>query len=420
MDDNTADWGGSPARVVLGCLLACTLGCGGEGVSGGEGGAGSVTQFEHDLWGREVFPRWFLLVVDDAPTDAARNLRQRLAEDLQGYFDDEAAAECSSGDPAIYRPIDWQLIVVGASGTLEPRFRAEEGLHPVGRDASPDMLAAFEEAGAQAILEMETSAVLPAIAEAELAHYLNLLAGAADPRSASEAELVVSVTSDAWPWGALALTRPDASSEHPAVAWTEPSFEVLLVEWSEDGLCASSGEDDRFTLPGLAPLEVRRVSRECYEESWLFDPQNGGHCFPGCLSRLPSATENGQVVCRVYGEFPADVDCEEQPGWTFLESTLSTIIGYQNWPVNLCELRQAEGAALEACIEDLACEGCEPSFCFRRPFTAEDEDDPAHQRPAPAADSAYCASEGLQSWERLRIVHGADQVGARIRVVCQE
>jgi hypothetical protein len=73
-------------------------------------------------------------------------------------------------------------------------------------------------------------------------------------------------------------------------------------------------------------------------------------------------------------------------------------------------------------MSDFACEGCEPSFCFRRSFTAEDGENPEHQRPTEAEDTPFCElfGDGEPLWERLRVVHGADQVGGFLRAVCQQ
>jgi hypothetical protein len=402
--------------ILLGLCSACS-----EVVSGVEPDARSVTQFEITRWGRLASQQWFLLVVDDAPTEAARRLREHLADDLVGFFDERpGACGISWSDPATYRPIDLRLIVVGSSGTLEPRFRDEEGLHALGEDASPALLAAFEAAGRQAILATETDEVRPSVGQFEVVHYMNLLGGESAPRSVAEAELAEVLPSPGWPFVGLAMTRPDASPEGPPLTWTSAVLDVRMLDWPEDGSCPVH-DHYRADVPAFYPLNGAWTSPDCYQEAEMFDGDTVQDCAPTCMSRLPAVDAAGQVACRVYGEFPLEVDCEDNPGWTFLESTASGLGLDEALEVNLCELHQAEGDALEACIHDFACEGCEPSFCFRRPFTNEDEDDPAHTRRTFAADSLACtALYGQQSWDRLRIVHGADQVGGLIRVVCQE
>jgi len=407
-----------PAAIgALVLICAC-----GDVVSGIDEDSGSVTQFEFRYWKSTAAPSWFLLVVDDAPTQAARTLRQRLAEDLRGYFDDLDAADCGiEADPAVYRPIDWRLIVVGASGTLEPRFRESEGLYAKGADASPDLLSAFEEAGGQAIVATEASEVLPFVGQYELVHYLNLVQGSAEPRNDAEAELVSVLSPEAWPAAAVAGTRLDVSSDvPPLISSVRPLWDVIMLDWGEDGY--SCPEHDRSDLvPAFDPLGVI-WSPGCWEDARVFESFFVADCVPACMNRLPKPDEAGRVACRVFGEFPEDVDCEDSAGWVFLEHTVTDYEGAEPWPVNLCELRQAEGAALDACVNDFGCEDCVSSFCFRRPFTEDDEDDPAHRRPTPAADSLYCPYYGntAASWSQFRMPHGADQVDGFIRIVCQE
>lgn len=402
--------------VALG-LLPLLIACQEEVVSGLADDAGAVSQFEFMLWRPGAPTIWTVLVIDDAPTEAARSLREHLVADLRGFFD-EADGCAVSADPASYRPIDHRLIIVGASGTLEPRFRDEEGLHAFGVDASPGLLVAFEQAAEAAILSMETAQVLPFVGVAELAHYANLVEGAELPRSPAEEELVgLFPGRGTYALAALASTRPDLSPEHLPVSSVKHLWALSLLHWPEDGSCPAlaHGEED---IPSLQRLAPRFSSPRCFEEATIFTVLNGKHTC-SCLPWAPPADAEGQVPCRVYGEFPADTDCEQMAGWTFLESTQSGYHGEDPWPVNLCELRQAEGAALDACVHDFACEGCEPSFCFRRAFTEADENDPAHERPTPAAD--HCdGPNGPLPLDRVRLVHGADQIGGAIRVICQK
>jgi|GEM_PF-2199707 len=412
-------WRRLACRVAFASLVALSCACG-QVVSGAQGDPGSVTQFEIVLSGSGAFEQWILLVVDDAPTEAARSLRLHLADDLRGFIDDLDAADCGIvADPAAYRPIDLRLVVVGASGTLQPRFRDAEGLHALGPDASPELLGAFEEAGRQAILATETAEVLPFVGEFEVAHYLNLLEEGGQPRSAAEAELATLLPSPSWPFIGLAKTRSDVSTNVAPVisSW---GLEVSLLDWPEDGTCPEHPES-RIDLPALDPVGGRWTSPHCHEEARIFEPGLVADCAPRCMSRVP-LDASGRLNCRIYGDFPPDVDCQQSPGWTFVETTMSEVEGYENFQVNVCEMRQAEGAALDACINDFACEGCEPSFCFRRPFTSEDDDDPAHRRPGSAADDSYCETvrHTEASWQRLRFVHGVEQVGGFIRVVCQD
>jgi hypothetical protein len=405
--------------AALGALLLVSA-CG-DPESGVENSADGVTQFETILWGPSTPTRWFLLVVDDAPTEAARSLRQHLAADFRGFFDHLDDADCFTGaDPAVYRPIDWRIVVVGSSGTLEPRFSAEDGLHAVAKDASPALLLALEEAVSEAILATETSEELPFVGQFELTHYLNLIQGVTEPRSPAETELSSVVSSEHWPWVGMARTRADTSPEGPAVEWTASVLDVMVVDWPEDGPCPVHERWEQ--IPALYPLTTIWTSDTCFEEATLFVPRGYSSCATSCMPDQPATLPSGEVRCRVYGEFPLDADCEQAPGWTFLEQAESLSSFADVPPVNLCELRQAEGAALDACVNDFACEGCEPSFCFRRAFTEDDESNPAHQRPTTTADFAYCPLHADTDipWDRLRIVHGADQGNGLIRVVCQE
>lgn len=409
-------------RLLSAGALCLPLACSGEVTSGVAPDAGSVTQFEHVWWGATVAPRLFLLIVDDAPTDAARQLREALGEDLRGFFDDIDLDDCLiQADPAVYRPIDFRLIVVGSSGTMPPLFRDEAGLHALGIDASPEILAGWEMAGADAIRAMEAPSVLPFMGAAELAHYVNLLGGTAEPRNSAEEELAHVVTEGTWPWMGLATTRPDESPDVLDIAWQGQVAYVHLLDWPEDGTCPAD-KAEHASFPSLVPLGSEWTSKECFGEASIFDPLGVADCYPACMPRAPAVADDGRVACRVYGEFPLDVDCETAPGWTFIEQSNSIYESTEPRPVNLCELRQAEGRALQACISDFACEECEPSFCFRRSFTAEDGEDPAHERPTWAEDSTFCEvlGDGGPLWERLRLVHGADQVGGFVRAVCQE
>jgi len=395
-------------------------GCGGVAVVTEEE---PIPTFETSFWGGVAPTRWFLLVVDDAPTWAARRLRERLADDLHGYFDDLDAADCGiRADPAVYRPVDLRLIVVGSSGTLEPRFRDSDGLHALGVDASPALLAAFEQAGREAILAMETPEVLPFVGQFELVHYLNVFEGKDETRSSVEDELVEAMPPrfGVWPSAALAQTRPDLSPPGPDVRVPANLLEVRLLDWPEDGSCPS--HTGPATAPAFAPLDGVWTSPDCFGAARIFEVDSKDACPRVCMPRLPVTDPNGHVACRVYGEFPIHVDCEEKPGWTYLSSPESVLSDWKRWDVNLCELRQAEGPALTACIRDFSCSGCEPSFCFRRRFITADATNPGHQRPTATAEPLDCEGSGAanSSWERFRIVQGADQVDGTIRVVCEE
>jgi len=403
------------AGLSLAGALATTA-CAGQVEWGGD----PVPEFSHAWWGHRAEQQWFLLVVDDAPTPAARRLRERLAADLHGFFDEVDVADCGlSADPARYRPVDFRLVIVGASGTLLPRFRDDEGLHAIGADASPELLAAFEEAGGQAIQGMETAEVLPFVGAAELAHYVKLIQGAVKARSDTEEELALLLGRPTWPWMGLATTRRDVSELPLELTWNDNIVDVRLLHWPESGPCPTSPDSTIF--PSLEPLRATWTSPACSRTATVFAARGVTECVPQCMDWTPPVDAAGRVECQVFGEFPIHVDCEDFPGWTFLDTTTTQFEGPESWTVNLCELKQAEGPALEACVSDFACEGCEPSFCLRRPFTEADDADPAHRRATSAADSPACEQRtGTPSWDRLRIVQGADQVGGFLRAVCRE
>jgi hypothetical protein len=360
---------GWPA-VAASLFLAC-----GAGPSFVEGEGGSVTQWEERAALGSRGPSVLVFVVDDEASLDAATLRATVETQLLssvryaiGPSDALAAA-----DPAAWLPADVAAFVVhptapDAQSVVGPpddsRLRwitdqvdasSEQAFAAAIRDA---IEGAISTPGAsdhaldrtQSLLSLLTHERAPA-SQREQAWLASLYPGPYGVR------VVVAMTHDVAPAGApppvmsvlpeLAIVMPAPSASCLTQSSLDPN--ATLVRWarSYDGVemplhCVAVAqslfpliyEDDDCSnlLPALQPLDSRGAGPTCRIE----------------VTRYRSPT------C---GDSPALLDPMDPDGVRRRHMSDTKVV---------CEVRELAGGALRACVDDPACNGCEPGWCVTR------------------------------------------------------
>lgn len=382
----------APVSALVAGVCALVAACGGEPWGEEDIPAGSARQATWSWWFQPPSPQLWVVLVDDAPTDLAREMRARLATEVIGNLDRYRRAY-GPGDPAFYWPARVQVLVVPTSnpraavhGVIDARLNLSV------TNATSETGREWEEALGEVIVGLESGAVEPNAVFSALRYWNEVISGERAPERTEDVAFVASILEPDWPWIFVVTTRDDESSIEVE--------DATLPNWSSSwwlGFVHSGAECTDYP-----ELEVPRLdSRDdayfrCDGDPLLVDYVND--VISQCMSPLPVALGDGQVACRVFAYAEPDLDCPEERGWLDPENDagerVPTLV---NHPTDssvgerrVCEVRQLEGAALASCREEPSCSACEPGWCFREAWGYD-----------------HCA--GSDEWDssRLRFVLGA-------------
>lgn len=324
--------------------------------------------------------RLTILVVDDAPTEAAADLRNAVADALRSGLHqtvNEKWGGCGSADPARDHYSDERVLVVLPSAPDVQWIGPSDlpGLAWVTRTSRHDEVEHVAEATRKALsarlAELEDD-YLP-IQRATRA--LALVLGRRPPEDAAENALLGSVAPDAYVRVLVASTRDDDGTEplgHAIDSWNELANSERLFQTSVlgpfghagDTCDASSSKSPARLFEWASELCSRTVTWPCpVDHVWqnLFGEccaDCAPLCQPGPLIQLPT----GGVACRVWTDQRDLQSCDPTKGRRDPDGS-PTFVDDLETPHRRCELVQLEGPPRDACRESLACEGCNAGWC---------------------------------------------------------
>jgi hypothetical protein len=306
-------------------------------------------------------PTVMLLVVDDAPTPDARELRAYLAEDLKATY-----PLPDSCDPAEWRPESLEVVLISPSDPARTQTsESNPELRLVTPNATQAEITRWQTALGEAIRQAETADVQPFLAMAELDHWSRLLMGDAKPRSELERRFRASILKDAGIFARVATTRDDESSE------LSDDFPLYFhgrgLFWNAAdvaSVCSYAGP------PRLTGQIASWRTAPCEEESFFDDRRLDYACDPGdfpCFGGTPVVSSEGRAECRVLAHAYELERCPEWAGWVNpLDASGKRVRRTQNTEygeVRICEVLQLEGAALDSCRTKESCADCDSGFC---------------------------------------------------------
>lgn len=323
-------------------------------------------------------PRLTVLVVDDAPTPAAAALRKHVAEDLESGLHQLVTnrwGSCYSNDPAEDHYTDERIVVVfpSAPGVATVSPATSPGLAWITNTTGHGEAQSLAEATEQA-LAARTAApgevYRPIRAATRTAQ---LVLGLRAPESDAENALLGSLEPSAWVRVLVASTRDDQGTDpidDLVASWDAPAATEHLYETIVAGpFGTSEGSCHATTALGSTRLFAWASESGAAKLGWPCGATTGWlgegvSCFCGdwCLSNPPLKSATGAVACRIWVDQRDLSRCDPSKGRTDPDG-IPTWVAEWGTKYRRCELRQLEGAALEACRTTLACDGCPAGWC---------------------------------------------------------
>lgn len=365
-------------RILGGCLLAATVlipACGQEAPAGPP-----VATAQEEIGGRLLTeaPEVVVLVVDDAPTAEAAEVRARVVDSVRAGLESAWSARwggCGSPDPAQWHPGDIRFVIARPSAPDEEALRT-----PVQAPALAWVT--------QASLKEEIDGVVKAV-EGALGERLaqpgeayrplraarraaDLIAGAAPPGTPDEATFAGGLPAGEQVRLVIASARDDEDATPVADLALDPAArEMLVYPWvvgpfEPDGSCeaAAQGGGARLFLWGM-DQKVNLGAWGCDGGLFWDDMLIHGHwdCGPDCHSRPVVVDDDGRAECRFFVDQPDLGQCDPARGWIDPDGE-PQIVENGGEELRRCEIAQLTGAALDACRSTLECSGCGSGFCL--------------------------------------------------------
>lgn len=327
-------------------------------------------------WLMTEYPRFMILVVDDAPTADAAALREAIAGSFRAgleHIQGERFGNCGNRDPAAWHPGDVRVVVARPSAPegaalLTPIERP--GLAWITRTSSDDEMEALMAAVIAALGERtaQPGEVYRPLRAAQRA--LDLVAGARPPESDAEAAFAASLPAPRAVQLVVASTRDDED--------TAPLAQLAPSQVAQDGVSAIEVVGPFGPQPYTCEVDQPDGSRLATwaEATWApltTWPCAGDlawdglfitgyiDCGPACRS-APLPVREGVASCRIFVEQTDLAGCDPARGWRD-PGGQPTLVSRDDWTLRRCEVAQLEGAALASCREDLACSGCPSGWC---------------------------------------------------------
>lgn len=321
----------------------------------------------------------FVLVVDDADTPEAAELRAHALESVEsGLWNARNTRweHCGSRDPAAWHPGDNRVVIA--------------------RPSAPDDLVLFTSVQSpplawvtQTSLEEEIAPVVSATKSAladRLAQpgdtyrplraarrALDLLSGSRVPETPEEKSFVETLPEDMFVQ--LLMVSPRDDEDGASVEQLLPSAEsreLMLYPWVVGPFGSDPSSYCEISPPGGASrLGIWGKALDANFGTWPCDGKYfwdnllaafAVDCGPRCHSRPIVIDEEGNAACRFFIEKEDLGPCDPERGW-FDPEGLPEIVTVGGVDLRRCEIRQLTGASLEACRGTLECSGCGSGFC---------------------------------------------------------
>ena len=345
-------------------------------------------------------PLVIALVVDDRATAEAAELRAGVDVALRTTL---SRFSSPSGliDPAAWRPVDVTVALGLPSGSDTDWLIGPEQVPALAyqtREPSPASTTALADTVRDQIgahLAAPSDLYRPIEVTSRLAR---LLAREVVPVDDREAALIAATERDLGGDVAMALaTTSDDESSGEVTAYPIPVPDILGESDYFVALTAVIPSAEPAPCPFLDPSgePPSRLRSWIEAQSGLVDPQ-GWPCAAESLAELglpplgvscgagrswctshPIAMDGPRAQCLVLVERPgADEPCDPERGWVDPvdeDGVRRPRTGENAWTdFRVCEVRQLEGTALEACRTTAACEGCPGGWCRAEWLSGED------------------------------------------------
>ena len=402
-------------RLLLTCAGSClgSVACGSSSSEYGDAPGSSGSQIRWQFGAGAPSPETFLVLVDD--TEAAVGLRDALATAFEGLDAVLAVhrASCTPPvDPAAWHPIDRSVVFVhpstpGALGYSSPaqdpalRLQAQQTFGPE--------RAHWMEAVRAGINAQPAAPGAPFQALAALTNAESLLLGSRAPESTEEQALLDALPSPLTFGKVLALATEDESAGEASQYPREPHAELLgsvlpALEPHEASDCAERGVP---TTPRYQAFSESAQAWPCQNPDFL-GADLYAECSTHCLTHA-IAIDSETAQCRAMANYPGSEPCPAELGWLDpLDGhgqRTARVDGSGANATRVCEIRQLEGAALDACVTRLDCSGCEPGWCATE---------------VPELVPQFVCTTGTH-YPPFRFVLGAGQAqSAQVTVVCNQ
>lgn len=357
--------------LFLTCVCALAgVACGSASSEYGDTLGESGGQIHWDLITVGPTTETWLVLVDD--TEAGAGLRDALAKAFDDWDTELAVHQesCTAPvDPAAWHPIDRSIVFVhpstpGVAGYASPaqdpalRLQAQQLFGP---ERARWMDAVRAGINAQSASPGAPFQALAALADAE-----SLLEGSRQPESAAERDVLDALPTSHF-WEVLALATEDESAGEASQYTHNPIHEVIgavlpAAEQRESSDCSERGVP---TTPRYQAFSQSAQAWPCEEPDFFFT-RLWSDCSTRCLQR-PIAIDAGTAQCRATATFSGSDPCPRELGWLdpldAQGDRTPRINGDGLNATRVCEIRQLDGAALEACVNRLDCADCEPGWC---------------------------------------------------------
>lgn len=378
-------------RALLASALSIAMGCSSQTDKPSNG---TITR---EAWFEALKPSVYLLVVDDA--SEATQLRQVVVNVMR----DSLAYELELRDkwpcryffdPGSWHPGDTRILVLHPSAPV-----GEQVVSPI--DDANLAWSTRESSTEQAvgILDAVNRALESRLASAGESHQplyvfqraIDLLSRTRAPETPYEGALLGSLPREYNLITLLATTRDDASPgdasnytvdatalEQAGIIWFPPSVVLPATEPSFECLLASPSAGTVLPAPGRLG-DWAGVIQASTVYGWPCDALLGPRpaitlaylgwvdCAPACTGHEVVVQESGTAKCQITIETPSLDPCPEERGWIdplgddgVRRAHIVQSGGQQS---RRCEIRQLEGAALQACRTTLLCDGCGSGWC---------------------------------------------------------
>jgi len=357
--------------MICACSFWGGVGCGSGSPEYGDAPSGSGAQLRWEFGAGAPSPETFLVLVDD--TQAGAGLRDALAtafDDLDAQRAIRRAGCAAPVDPAAWHPIDRSVVLLhpstpGALGYSSPaqdpalRLQAQQTFGP---ERARWMAAVRAGINAQPAAPAAPFQALAALSNAD-----SLLLGLRAPQNAEEEAVLDALPSPLSFAQVIALATEDASPGEAEQYPRELRSELLSVvlparEARERSDCSERGVP---TTPRYQAFSESAQAWPC-QNPQLLPADLWSECSTSCLLQ-PIAIDAGIAQCRAIAKYPGREPCPAELGWLDpidgSGQRSPRLDGGEADATRVCEIRQLEGAALDACVTRLDCAGCEPGWC---------------------------------------------------------
>ncbi|MRG92405.1 hypothetical protein [Polyangium spumosum] len=335
--------------------------------------------YESQMYVGRGTPNVYVLVVDDADTPEAAELRQHATEALRaallGNVRSREDGCWGTNDPAEWRPGDDQVVIVRPSAPtalslvtpIDRPALAWKTITSKAEEVDAVVAAAAEALEARLAAPGESYRPLRAARRA-----LDLMEGLHAPETDAEAEFVASLARGTMHALLLASTRDDEDVAPPA--------DLLPSELARDStyrmslvVPSNAGEFGcQIFKQGKTRLEAWGKLVYSTDYAWPCDDKTAWanmlgtsyflSCGLPCLERPLQIDASGRAECKFHVAQPDLEQCDPAKGWRD-PTEGEAFAEYGGEKLRRCEIVQHEGADLEACRTSPDCPDCPSGFC---------------------------------------------------------